>query len=124
MEMNDSTKVPTGAKMTYTIIEPLGLLDGQNANKIRREVTDSITNGIKAIVVDFQGVTFINSSAIGALVATLKAVTAEGGEMFFCSLTPQVSMVFELTRMDSVFKICGDRSEALQKFANASSVPA
>ena len=106
--------------MTYAIIEPNGLLDGQNANNVRREATDSITNGIKTIVVDFQDVTFINSSAIGALVATLKAVSASGGEMLFCSLSPQVSMVFELTRMDSVFKIFGDRNEALAKFASVS----
>jgi anti-sigma B factor antagonist len=98
-------------KMKHKILQPSGLLDGQNANQIRREITDIVSEGISTIKIDFQKVSFINSSAIGALVATLKMVRASGGEIFLYSLNNQVKMIFELTKMDQIFKISNDRSE-------------
>ena len=97
--------------MKYKILKPSGLLDGQNANQIRREITDSLDLGINIIRVDFQEVSFVNSSAIGALIASLKMVRAKGGEMFLYSLNDQVRMIFELTKMDQIFKISDDRIE-------------
>ena len=85
------------------------LLDGISANQLRREITDVMAEGIKIILVDLQDVTFMNSSAIGALVATLKSVRAAGGELFLCSLHDQVHIIFELTKMDQIFKIYPDR---------------
>jgi anti-anti-sigma factor len=97
--------------MKYKILQPSGLLDGQNANQIRREITDSLDLGVNIIKVDFQEVSFVNSSAIGALIASLKMVRAKGGEMFLYSLNDQVKMIFELTKMDQIFKISYDRTE-------------
>lgn len=97
--------------MKYKVLKPSGLLDGQNANQIRREITDSLDLGVNIIRVDFQEVSFVNSSAIGALIASLKMVRAKGGEMFLYSLNDQVRMIFELTKMDQIFKISDDRIE-------------
>jgi anti-anti-sigma factor len=98
-------------KMEAKIIKPLGLLDGQNANQLRHEIADSIANGINIVKIDFQEVSFINSSAIGALVAMLKMVRANGGEISLYSLNAQVKMIFELTKMDQIFKISDERNE-------------
>jgi anti-sigma B factor antagonist len=106
--------------MKYKVLQPSGLLDGQNANQLRQEVTDSIAQGINTIKVDFKEVSFINSSAIGALVATLKMVRASGGEISLYSLNDQVKMIFELTKMDQVFKISNDRTDLEGNFAVAS----
>ncbi|WP_299487153.1 STAS domain-containing protein [Acaryochloris sp. IP29b_bin.137] len=103
--------------MSHKVVQPTELLDGISANQLRREITDVMAEGVKTILVDLQDVTFMNSSAIGALVATLKAVRAGGGEMFLCSLNDQVRIIFELTKMDQIFKICADRHEFEQKFA-------
>lgn len=97
--------------MKYKIIRPSGLLNGQNANQIRREVADCLDLGVHAIMVDCQEVSFINSSAIGALVAALKMVRARGGEISLYSLNDQMKMIFELTKMDQIFKISDDRTE-------------
>lgn len=103
--------------MKYKVLQPSGLLDGQNANQLRHDVTDSVAQGINTIKVDFKEVSFINSSAIGALVATLKMVRASGGEIFLYSLNDQVKMIFELTKMDQVFKISNDRTDLEENLA-------
>ncbi len=103
--------------MNHRIFQPSGLLDGQRANHLRREIADAISEGINIIRVDFQEVTFINSSAIGALVAALKMVKVSGGEILLYSLNDQVKMIFELTKMDQVFRISTNRIEIDEKIA-------
>ena len=66
------------------------------------------------MLIDFQDVTFMDSSGLGALVLALKTVRAAGGKLFICSINEQVRMLFELTSMDRVFQIFPNRDE----FAN------
>ena len=93
------------------IIEAEGILDSANANSLRREVLDSLDRGVKSVLVDLEKVNFMNSSGMGALVATLKAVKAAKGELFLCSLSDQVKIIFELSRMDRIFNVYRDRAE-------------
>lgn len=66
-----------------------------------REKTD---DGPDLIVLDLSRVEFIDSSGLGAIVASMKHL---GGrrKLALAGLTPTVARVFELTRMDTVFKI-------------------
>lgn len=103
------------------IIQPSGILDAVSTKELRREVSDILANGANIILVDFQDVTFINSSALGALVSTLKLVRSAGAELFICSLTEQVKMMFELTKMNRIFKSFASRDEFEQKIGEEAS---
>jgi anti-anti-sigma factor len=100
---------------TIKIVQPSGILDGANTNQLRREISDVVENGADIVLVDFQDVTFINSSGLGALVSTLKLVRSAGSQIFICSLTEQVKMMFELTKMNRVFKTFASRDDFEQK---------
>lgn len=99
-------------------LQPSGILDGNNANDLRNQVMDLIRNGTSVVLIDFQDVTFMNSSGIGALVATLKAVRDAGSQLFICSLSDQVKIIFSLTKMDRIFKPFENRQEFEQKFVS------
>ncbi len=100
------------------VIQPSGILDGVAVNGLRREITDIVEGGTNIVLVDFQDVTFMNSSGLGALVSTLRVVRSAGAELFLCSLSEQVKMIFELTKMDRVFKIFNSRNEFEEKVAS------
>ena len=95
----------------FQIVQPSGILDGDKTNDLRREIIGLVDNGHTVILVDLQDVNFMNSSGIGALVATLKAVRTGQAEMYLCSLGEQLQMIFQLTKMDKVFKIFTNRDE-------------
>lgn len=97
------------------ILQPSGILDSASTNQLRREISDIVENGATIVLVDFQDITFINSSALGALVSTLKLVRSAGAELFLCSLTDQVQMMFNLTKMNRVFKTFANRDEFEEK---------
>ena len=61
------------------VIQPSGILDGTKASEFRQEISDSVNknseggdNKINVILIDFQDVTFMDSSGLGALVLVLK----------------------------------------------------
>ena len=100
---------------TVKVIQPSGILDGVRANQLRREITDVVESGADIVLVDFQDITFMNSTGLGALVATLRAVRSAGSELFICSINEQVQMIFQLTKMDRIFKSFTNRDEFERK---------
>ena len=57
--------------------------------------------------VDFGGVTFIDSTGLGVLVACRKRAVAAGGEIEVTNAAPNVRHVFEVTGLDKVlFRAC------------------
>lgn len=97
------------------VVQPLGILDGNRGNQLRREVSDVVATGANIVLIDLQNVKFIDSSGLGALVSAMKTVRGAGGKLFICSVSEQVKMLFELTKMERVFEIFADQNEFNQK---------
>ena len=66
----------------------------------------------KRVILDLSAVEFVDSSGLGAIVASMKAL-GSGRKLILAGLTPTVEKVFRLTRMDSVFPIHATLKEAL-----------
>ncbi|NEQ54834.1 MAG: STAS domain-containing protein [Leptolyngbya sp. SIO3F4] len=92
-------------------LEPAGILDGSSTNELKNQVTDLLQQDIDIVLLDMNQVTFMNSTGIGAMVAMLKVVRAKGKQIYLCGLTDQVKILFELTKMDRVFKTFIDQQE-------------
>ncbi|HEY9849650.1 MAG TPA: STAS domain-containing protein [Leptolyngbyaceae cyanobacterium] len=102
------------------IVQPIGILDSTKGSQFRQEVSDLVNEGAKIVLVDFQDITFMDSSGLGALVLSLKTVRASGGKLFICSINEQVRMLFELTSMDRVFQIFANRDDFMDKVGSVS----
>lgn len=87
-------------------------LDASVALRFKEAVSDVIQQGETALILDFSRVDFIDSSCLGALISLLKSLSGKG-QLVLCSLNSNIKAMFSLTRMDRVFTLCGDRSEAL-----------
>ncbi len=92
------------------VLEPTGLIDNAGGTQIRRDVSDLLKLGIESILIDFSNITFMDSSGLGALVATLQQVRKQESQLYLCSLNDQVSIILELTKMDKIFDILPDRA--------------
>jgi anti-anti-sigma factor len=66
-------------------------------------------------VLDIGKIEYMDRSFIGALVAGLKNVLSKGGEMALINVNNDVMSLFELTRLDKVFKIYDSKEEAIQQ---------
>lgn len=72
---------------------------------------------VKNFVVDLECVEFMDSAGLGTLIALLKRVTEQGGDMKVACLQKKPRAVFEITRAYKVFSICDTVKEAVQSFS-------
>lgn len=63
------------------------------------------------VILDLSAVAFIDSSGLGAIVASMKQLD-DSRRLDLAGLTPMVDKVFRLTRMDTVFKLYPSLDEA------------
>jgi anti-anti-sigma factor len=87
-----------------------------DAEEFKDILVGEIQNGIKKIVVDISDCEFIDSTFLGALVVSLKKLTALDGDLRLVGFQPAVHSMFELTRMYRVFESFKSKKEAVQSF--------
>lgn len=79
-------------------------IDAAVALEFKDALRAETDGGTDTVVLDLSNVQFIDSSGLGAIVATMKFLGADR-KMALAGLTPTVARVFQLTRMDSVFNV-------------------
>lgn len=69
--------------------------------------------GCLKLVLDFSGVSFISSSGLRVLVASLNQMRNAGGDLVLCKMNVAVEEVFAFSGLDGIFRIFREESEAL-----------
>jgi anti-sigma B factor antagonist len=83
---------------------------------LHRSIGCLALEGKTQVLLDLTGVTHIDSSGLGELIASRITVSRKGGEMKLCHLTDQLRDLMTLTRTLSVFDVYDDESEAIASF--------
>ena len=69
----------------------------------------------KKIVIDFEKVTYIDSSGLATLVEVLKKTKTQGGSLGLSSMSDKVKSLFEITKLDKLFSIFQNQADAVNK---------
>ncbi len=80
-------------------------------------VREQVNTGHHKILLNLREVTYINSSGIAGLLASLNTVRGQGGELRICNVGKHVGDVLRRTRLDLVVNVDLDEANALQSFA-------
>jgi anti-sigma B factor antagonist len=70
----------------------------------------------KTILLDFEGVEFLSSAALGKLITFDRKVKTSKGRLKMCGIAPGILEVFQVTKLNKVFDIRPDAAEALAAF--------
>ena len=90
-------------------------LDAHNSGELRDRILALLEEGGQQLVVDLSGVSFIDSSGLGALLSGYKNANLRSGSFVLAGLQPRVQSMFELTRLHRVFEIFPTLEDALAK---------
>lgn len=93
-------------------------IDAVNAPELRQQINELANTGKTRIILDISNVTFMDSSGLGVLVSILKMLGG-AGELIIAGANGIVADLFKLTRMDRVFRMCGDAESAEHLMATA-----
>jgi anti-sigma B factor antagonist len=90
---------------------------GSGDVKIRELIDESLAAGKKNIVLDLAGVSTIDSSGIGEMVACYTTVTKKGGHLKLLRLSPKINDILQVTQLITVFDVFDDEAEAVRSFS-------
>ncbi|OPY03179.1 MAG: Anti-sigma-B factor antagonist [Syntrophorhabdus sp. PtaB.Bin047] len=88
-------------------------IDASVSTGFKGRMVDWINQGNRRIVLDLSQVDFIDSSGLGAIVSSLKTLGTEG-DLVICGIRETVMGLFKITRMNRVFQIFANESEAIE----------
>jgi anti-sigma B factor antagonist len=87
-----------------SVISVEGDLDLSSAPRLKWMLVDALAEGLNQLVLDLSRTAFMDSTALGVLVAFKRSLDSDGGLAVVCS-GGNVRKIFELSGMDSVFAI-------------------
>ncbi len=93
------------------IVQPSGILDKTKAVQLQQQISEVLDKGASIVLVDFQDVTFMDSSGLGALLTAVKAVRAANGQIAVCSINHQIRIMFEIACVDTVIPVFTSRED-------------
>lgn len=85
-----------------TVLSVLGEIDMQTAPALRATV-DALDVSGGTLVLDLDGVEFVDSSGLGSLLGIKKQQERGGGRLLLARVSQPVDRIIEITRMDRVF---------------------
>ena len=98
---------------SVTVVDVDGQLIVGNRQELKQRVLDQLVNGDRKFVIDFSNTGYIDSSGLGVLVSLSKKIREQGGELRLANLNEDLRTLFELTKLDTLFKIADSRQDAM-----------
>ncbi len=96
-----------------TVVEVIGDVDLNRSAEFQSALMDALADCNDKIVVDLSGVPYMDSSGVASLVKLLSRASRTNVALHLVGLNDRVRSIFEITRLDGVFKIFATVEEAL-----------
>ena len=92
---------------TTLVVKLEGEIDLLCAADIRSDIDREIhLKNVRNLILDFAGVTFMDSSGIGVIIGRYKQIKARGGKTMIIRARPQVDKILELSGLKKIMD-CG-----------------
>jgi len=97
---------------SFSVIDVKGEIDVYTAPKLREQLIELVSEGSYDIVVNLEGVDFLDSTGLGVLVGALKRVKAHDGSLSLVCTQDKILKIFKITGLTKVFPIHASLEEA------------
>jgi len=88
------------------VVRVAGELDLDTARDFRHRVDADLDRfDVRDVVLDFTGVTFVDSSGLGALLGRYRTISERGGRLAMAGLQPHVARLLELSGVKRVIAV-------------------
>ncbi|TFH01983.1 MAG: anti-sigma factor antagonist [Calditrichales bacterium] len=92
------------------------LMGYPETDELHDEMKSFLGQKIKNIVIDANGVSWMNSMGVGSLMRCLTTIRNAGGDLRLARMSEKARSVFVITQLISVFKIFETVEEGIESF--------
>jgi len=95
------------------------ILEAESIEAVIAMVQNDLDAGSRCFIMDMAGVELLNSTGIGMLVRTVKAVNQSGGKVVFSGVPPKIQELLQIIKLNAVMDIASNVQEATQILAKS-----
>lgn len=96
------------------VVDVQGELTGFAEGVLMEAYNQASAGGTRAIILNFEGLEYMNSSGIGLLVTLLIRVNRERQKLMTCGLSEHYRNIFQITRLDDAIATYQSEEEAVR----------
>ena len=99
----------------WTIVSIYGELDVATAPSLREKLIALVGDGSVKLVLDLEGVDFLDSTGLGTIISALKRARTHGGDMRLVCTQARIRRLFEITGLDRAVPLLPSLDVAVQQ---------
>lgn len=89
---------------------------GEGDELLKDKINSMLANGRKKLILNLEGVPYIDSAGLGEIVRTYTTVSRQGGSLKLLNLTKRIEDLLSITKLLTVFETFDTEGEAVQSF--------
>lgn len=105
--------VETTQQGTTTVLTLRGEIDVYTAPRLRQAIVDAVDGGTQHLVVDMEGVDFLDSTGLGVMVEGLKRIKGREGTLSVVATQDKILKIFDITGLNKAFSMHRSVDEAV-----------
>ena len=101
-----------------TILDLKGKITlGEGDEALKDKINSLIQQDRKKILLNLEGVPYIDSAGLGEIVRTYTTVSRQSGQLKLVNLTKRITDLLSITKLLTVFETFDDEQEALKSYS-------
>ena len=102
-----------------TILDLKGKITlGEGDELLKKEIDSLIQKDQKKLLLNLEGVPYIDSAGLGEIVRTYTTVSRQGGKLKLLNLTKRIQDLLAITKLLTVFETYESEPEAIKSFTS------
>jgi anti-sigma B factor antagonist len=90
---------------------------GEGDELLKDKINSLLSQGKKKLVLNLEGVPYIDSAGLGEIVRTYTTVSRQGGSLKLLNLTKRIEDLLSITKLLTVFETFDTEPEAIKSFS-------
>ena len=90
---------------------------GEGDELLKDKINSMLANGRKKLILNLEGVPYIDSAGLGEIVRTYTTVSRQGGSLKLLNLTKRIEDLLSITKLLTVFETFDEEAEAIKSFS-------
>ena len=97
----------------WTVVSLYGELDVATAPTLREQLIGLVNDGHTRLVLDLDGIDFLDSTGLGTIIGALRRTRTHGGDLRLVSTETRVTRLFEITGLDKAVPLLSSLDDAV-----------
>ena len=95
---------------------------GEGDETVRDKINSLVFQGNRKLILNLEGVPYIDSAGLGEIVRTYTTVSRQGGSLKLLNLTKRITDLLSITKLLTVFETYDNEADAVRSFSSPANV--